>query len=110
MNRFAKRRLLGRLPTGRVVSVAVFACIMAAFLIGLSSLSEITDTQEREGLESTILQSAVHCYALEGFYPDSLDYLEEHYGLQYDSGKYLVIYEVIGSNLMPDVTVVTRNQ
>ena len=33
-------------------------------------------------------------------------YLEEHYGLSYDSKKYVVSYEVIGSNLMPDVTVI----
>ena len=57
-------------------------------------------------LENSIRQSAVHCYALEGFYPDSLSYLEEHYGLTYDKDKYIVSYEIIGSNLMPDVSVI----
>ena len=110
MNRFAKRRLPGGTAIGRALSVLVFLGILAAFLAGLSNISDIADSQELDGLESTILQSAVHCYALEGFYPDSLDYLAEHYGLQYDSGKYLVIYETMGSNLMPDVTVVPRSR
>ena len=33
-------------------------------------------------------------------------YLEEHYGLTYDTEKYVVSYEATGSNLMPDVTVI----
>lgn len=109
MNRFAKRKISGA-ALGRVLSAAAFACVVAVFLAGLSSVSRITESQALEGLESSIRQSAVHCYALEGFYPDSLSYLEEHYGLQYDSGKYLVIYETVGSNLMPDVTVVPRTK
>ena len=53
-----------------------------------------------------LLQGAVQCYALEGFYPEDLEYLETHYGLSYDSEKYVISYEVIGSNLMPDVTII----
>lgn len=110
MNRFAKRRLPGGSAIGRALSVLLFLGILAIFLAGLSNVSSIADAQELEGLESSILQSAVHCYALEGFYPDSLAYLKDHYGLQYDSEKYLVIYETMGSNLMPDITVVPRPQ
>ena len=35
-------------------------------------------------------------------------YLKEHYGITYDPDKYLVSYEIIGSNLMPDVKVYAR--
>ena len=105
MNRFQKH------PTrswswGRVLSAAFFLAVLGLFLLGLDSLSGTTARQEAEGLKNSILQSAVHCYALEGFYPDSLSYLEDHYGLRYDRDKYVVSYEVIGSNLMPDVTVI----
>ena len=57
-----------------------------------------------------MLQGAVQCYALEGFYPEDLTYLKEHYGLTYDSEKYVVSYEVIGSNLMPDVSVISLDK
>ena len=83
--------------------------MLALFVLGLDNISGITSRQEAEGLENSIRQSAVHCYALEGFYPDSLSYLEEHYGLTYDKDKYIVSYEIIGSNLMPDVSVIAKS-
>ena len=105
MNRFEKTGPR-RFPFGRVLPAAFFLAVLALFLLGLNSLSGVTARQEAEGLKSSILQSAVHCYALEGFYPDSLDYLQDHYGLSYDRDKYVVSYEAIGSNLMPDVSVI----
>lgn len=105
MNRFQKSHSRGAL-WGRLASAAFFALVLGLFILGLNSLSGATARQEAEGLKNSILQSAVHCYALEGFYPDSLGYLQDHYGLQYDRDKYVVSYEVIGSNLMPSVTVI----
>ena len=32
-------------------------------------------------------------------------YLEDHYGLQIDTDRYTVYYDVFASNLMPDITV-----
>ncbi len=105
MNRFQKARpRFG--GAGRLLSAALFLAVLALFVLGLDNISGITSRQEAEGLENSIRQSAVHCYALEGFYPDSLSYLEEHYGLTYDKDKYIVSYEIIGSNLMPDVSVI----
>ncbi len=105
MNRFQKNPAHFQ-GWGRVLSAAFFLAVLALFLLGLDSLSGATARQEAEGLKRSILQSAVHCYALEGFYPDSLSYLEDHYGLTYDPDKYVVSYEIIGSNLMPDVSVI----
>ena len=50
-------------------------------------------------------RAAVACYAAEGIYPPTLEYLEEHYGVQVDRERYTVVYDVFASNLMPDVTV-----
>ena len=108
MNRFHKSHARGEF-WGRVASVVFFLGVLAAFIAGLNNLSGITARQEAEGLRNTILQSAIHCYALEGFYPDSLAYLEEHYGLQYNKDKYRISYEIIGSNMMPGVTVIALN-
>ncbi len=105
MNRFQKAPSRFR-ALGRLAPAVFFLLVLALFLAGLNSLSGVTARQEAEGLENSIVQSAVHCYALEGFYPDSLTYLEDHYGLTYDREKYVVSYEVIGSNLMPDVSVI----
>ena len=105
MNRFQKTPARFR-GWSRLLPAMFFVGVLALFLLGLNSLAGVTARQEAEGLESSILRSAVHCYALEGFYPDSLGYLEDHYGLTYDRDKYVVSYEIIGSNLMPDVSVI----
>lgn len=105
MNRFQRSHAKG-LFWGKIVSAAFFLLVLVLFLLGLDYLSGTTARQEADGLKNSILQSAVHCYALEGFYPDSMRYLEDHYGLTYDRDKYVVSYEVIGSNLMPDVSVI----
>ena len=34
-----------------------------------------------------------------------IDYLKENYGIQIDEERYTVFYEVQGSNLMPNITV-----
>lgn len=53
--------------------------------------------------EQAIRRAAVQCYAIEGEYPPSLEYLKENYGIE--AGEYVVHYTVIASNLMPDITV-----
>ena len=46
------------------------------------------------------------CYAIEGRYPPSIEYLEEHYGVMINRKKYNVFYDGFASNVMPDITVV----
>lgn len=76
---------------------------------GLGTLSnQMGDKVSAESLqmvESAIARAAVECYALEGFYPPELRYLTERYGVAIDEGRYFVDYQFIGSNLMPDITV-----
>lgn len=105
MNRFQKTRP-GAAAAGRLLPALVFLAALLLLIAGLNNISGLTERQEAEGLENSVRQSAVHCYALEGFYPDSLEYLEQHYGLTYDKEKYIVSYETVGSNLMPDVSVI----
>jgi len=77
-------------------------------LVFFSALSDLESGRTEEGrlrLEEAVRRSAVACFAAEGIYPPTLDYLEAHYGLQVDEERYVVIYEALGSNLMPDITV-----
>lgn len=90
----------------RFFPILFFCAVILFFLIGISSVSENTSRKEAEGLEDSIRKSAVHCYALEGFYPEDLHYLETNYGITYDHEKYVVSYEIIGENIMPDIRVI----
>lgn len=97
-----------RTGTGAVVSAAGFVLALALFLGALASVSRAAQTQQMQSLEQAVRRSAVHCYATEGTYPDSLAYLQQHYGLQYDAETYRVDYEIFASNLMPVITVTAR--
>ena len=99
MRKKEKRGLGGLLLP--VVATAVLLC----FFAGLVDLQAGQDDQGREQLETALRRSAVACYAAEGIYPPSIEYLQEHYGIQIDEERYTVIYEIFASNLMPDITV-----
>ncbi len=89
----------------------VFCLIVSfCFLYSLSSVSDAAQEQKLESLKTSVLQSTISCYALEGFYPDQLQYLEDHYGLHYDKDKYFISYEATGSNMLPNIMVIPRTE
>jgi len=81
------------------------AAVVWFFLTAVSNLEAGHQAEGKAQLEQALRKTAVSCYAAEGIYPPSLEYMVEHYGIRYDEGRYLVDYQVIASNLMPDITV-----
>ena len=63
------------------------------------------DARGADTLRDAIRRASVQCYAIEGRYPPSVDYLEENYGILIDRDKYDVFYSGFASNFMPDITV-----
>lgn len=57
--------------------------------------------------EESVRRAAIQCYALEGAYPQTVDYLEDHYGVAVDPDRFRIDYFYIGSNLMPDIHVIS---
>ena len=84
---------------------AVAAAAVLCFFTALANLESGRADEGRRQLEEALRRSAVACYAAEGIYPPDLTYMEEHYGLQIDTDRYTVYYDVFASNLMPDITV-----
>ena len=82
--------------------------LLVAFLVALTNLEGGQGEERRLQLEVSVRRAAVTCYAVEGIYPPDLDYLRQHYGIQVDEKHYDVFYEVFGSNIMPDITVVEK--
>lgn len=79
--------------------------IPAALLLVLGPLGDRTAQEGLEVARESIRRAAVQCYALEGFYPPSLDYLTGRYGVSVDTQRYFVDYQFVASNLMPDITL-----
>ncbi len=81
--------------------------ILLLFLQGVQSVSDTTAAKQQESLETALSRSIAQCYAVEGMYPPSLNYLKEHYGLTYDESKFLIDYQPMGANLMPEVVILS---
>ena len=88
--------------------LAVLALLIASFALGSRQVGRDLDSASAQALRQAVLQAAVQCYAVEGSYPASLDYLEENYGLLVNHDRFIVTYEAFASNLMPQVNVLER--
>ncbi len=75
---------------------------------GINSAQKNSHEENYKVLSDAIMRSAVQCYAIEGFYPPNIEYLEDNYGLMLNRDKYVISYNVFASNIMPEVTVFIR--
>ena len=87
-----------------LVAIALLLC----FLSGISNVTRGRSAEDKQRLEDVLRRAAVACYAAEGRYPESLEHLVEHYGVQIDSRNFIVSYMPIAENLMPDITVLEK--
>lgn len=97
------RRLLGSAWFKMVVFVVLFV-VLASFVIGGTGTR--VQVRQTEFIADAVRRSAVQAYALEGRFPDTVVYLEENYGLIIDHDNYVVYYESLGGNLIPQIRVI----
>lgn len=90
--------------------------LMAIIVIGyismyMSSIDKFWENGQEDtnvAIENAIRKSALECYALEGSFPPSIDYLKENYGLIVNEDAYFYHYQVTASNMIPDIKVIKR--
>lgn len=102
-----KKREKKPILAGILMPLAAIALLLC-FLSGISNVTRGRSAEDKQRLEDVLRRAAVACYAAEGRYPESLEYLVEHYGVQIDSRNFIVSYMPIAENLMPDITVLEK--
>lgn len=107
-NRFERNKNFSLKKFIMFLPLLAFILLFVLFYNGIQSVSETTLEKQRESLETALTRSISQCYAVEGAYPPNLDYIVENYGLIYDESLFYIDYQPIGSNIMPDVTILTR--
>lgn len=95
---------------GLIISLAVFALLVAVFVYAVDTTDRTAEREQTALLESAIRRAAISCYATEGRYPQSLEYLREHYGVLVDDARFTVRYDIFASNIMPDITVIDKGE
>ena len=91
-----------------VASIAIFIVLILSFVLLINSITTKNNGRELQIVRDAVKNAALTCYAVEGVYPDDLEYLREHYHLSYNEEKYHVFYEPLASNLMPSIKVAER--
>lgn len=93
-----------------LIKLIVFALAVLAVVIGTKEYDRASTMRGLKIVGDSVIRAAAQCYALEGRYPTDVAYLRNHYGLSANEEKYVIHYEYIGDNIMPDVTVTVRTQ
>lgn len=88
-----------------VVGVVALVLVVGLVIFGVKSMEESTQQQGAASIRETVLSSAVQCCAIEGAYPQTLQYLIDNYGLTVNEDDYAITYEAFASNVMPSVVV-----
>jgi len=106
VNRLQKEHWLRNILVRTPFSIFITIAFLLLILTGIWSTDKGSISRQQHSLQDAISRDLVQCYALEGTYPPSISYLEEHYGLTYNKDLFFVDYQTYGSNLMPSVTII----
>jgi hypothetical protein len=106
----AKKPLALRILSSRFLWAVVFV-LLTSFLViwGTGGLANTVTDKQAQFVADSVRRSAVQCYAIEGSFPPTvggLEYLKEGYGLAIDEKRYVVYYESLGDNLIPQIRVI----
>ena len=96
----------------RFIAVCILAALIAAAVV-FSVFIKGTEKDGREqadSIEQAIYDRALQCYVIEGAYPESLSYLEEHYGLAVNKEDYTIVYTPFADNLPPEIRVIYKEK
>jgi len=96
---FLKSALLPLLFTVVMVGMVMF---------GLRGAEYSSRAEGLRTLEDSLRRAVVMAYAIEGRYPESIEYVEEHFGIHIDRTRFIVHYRIFAPNILPEITVIAR--
>ena len=92
----------------RIAGLLAFVIACALIWVCYTNITAMLKEQGAASLRNTIIEASKQCCAIEGAYPESLEYLEANYGLSINKNDYIVTYEVYAENIAPTVVVLVR--
>lgn len=89
-------------------AIALFVGIAVFMVIGFRETAEKRRVQSIQSASDSILRAIVTCYAIEGCYPESYEYIKDNYGVYINENKLSVFYTAFGSNMMPSFRIIEK--
>ena len=91
-----------------LIKLLVFVAVLVGAVLLVNRIDTAQDSAETDIVRDAVKNAALTCYAVEGAYPDSVEYLRENYLLAYDEDRYMITYNAFASNMLPDIWVTER--
>lgn len=90
------------------ISLMITIILFIVLIFQIQNIALLTKKQQQIHLEKALSRDIIECYALEGYYPPDLNYIEEHYGLSYNKSEFFIDYQIEGENIKPTFTIIER--
>ena len=90
------------------VSLILVIALIFICLSNIDGFWEGKQEKSTKSIEEAVKKMALECYALEGSFPPSVEYLKENYGLIVNNYAYFYHYQANGSNMPPDIRVMKK--
>ena len=90
------------------VSLILVIALIFICLSNIDGFWEGKQEKSTKSIEEAVKKMALECYALEGSFPPSVEYLKENYGLIVNNDAYFYHYQANGSNIPPDIRVMNK--
>jgi len=95
---------------GLIATVLTLALAAGVFIWLISAAEVRAEGEEEARLLEAVRRAMVTCYAVEGQYPPTIQYLEANYALKFDDDRFIVSYDAFASNIMPTVSILRRDE
>lgn len=106
MRSFIRKLQETTLPPSALLGLLILVILLAGVGASAATLDGSSREHARQIAEDAVRRAAVTCYAVEGCYPATYEYLCENYPVGVDPEKFLVYYDVFASNIMPSISVI----
>ena len=106
MNKSIYRKGVWDIIRSALLPLMFTAAVVVMVISGLHQTEEASRAESVRILDESIRRAVVTAYAIEGRYPQSIEYIEENFGIHIDRERFVVHYQIFASNLFPDIAVI----
>jgi hypothetical protein len=87
------------------ITLIVLSILVSGAVVLLGYVEETSEEAQIGMVRNAVRNAVLTCYAVEGAYPQDVEYLIDNYGLAYDQNRFFISYDAFASNVFPDIRV-----
>lgn len=91
-----------------IVKIIIIIAVLALAVVLINHIDTRQHVQETQIVRDAVKNAALTCYAVEGAFPEDVEYLREYYSLAYDEDRYFVTYEAFAPNVIPSIYITEK--